>query len=100
MTKKELIIIVAKHAGISKLAARKAIDSYIFHVSKELKQAGKLGLIGFGTFKVVKRKKRTGRNPRTGERIKIATKKVVTFKSGKGFKEEVIGTPIPPPRRK
>ena len=52
-------------------------------VPKELKKSGKLSLVGFGTFSVLKRKAREGRNPQTGKTIKIAAKKVVKFKAGK-----------------
>ncbi|MBN2254371.1 MAG: HU family DNA-binding protein, partial [Deltaproteobacteria bacterium] len=55
----------------------------------ELKKNGKLGLVGFGTFSVIKRKARTGRNPQTGDKIKIKAKKVVKFKPGKGLTDKV-----------
>ena len=89
MTKAELIAVMADDAGISKVAAAKALDSYVTNVAKELKKAGRLGLVGFGTFSVVKRKARTGRNPQTGDKIKIAGKKVVKFKAGKMLADKV-----------
>jgi DNA-binding protein HU-beta len=58
-------------------------------VAKELKKNGKLGLVGFGTFSVLKRKAREGRNPQTGKAIKIPAKKVVKFKAGKALAEKV-----------
>ncbi|MEN6317495.1 MAG: HU family DNA-binding protein [Syntrophaceae bacterium] len=89
MTKAELIAVMADDAGISKAAAAKALDAYTGAVTKELKKSGKLGLVGFGTFSVVKRKAREGRNPQTGKTIKIAAKKVVKFKAGKKLAEKV-----------
>ncbi|HPL62916.1 MAG: HU family DNA-binding protein [Syntrophales bacterium] len=89
MTKAELIAVMAEDAGITKIAAAKALDSYVASVVKELKKNGKLGLVGFGTFSVVKRKARTGRNPQTGDKIKIAGKKVVKFKAGKLLADKI-----------
>jgi DNA-binding protein HU-beta len=89
MTKAELIAVMAEDAGITKIAAAKALDSYVASVVKELRKNGKLGLVGFGTFTVVKRKARTGRNPQTGDKIKIAGKKVVKFKAGKILADKI-----------
>jgi len=89
MTKAELIAVMAGGAGISKTAASKALDAYVGAVTKELKKGGKLGLVGFGTFSVTKRKAREGRNPQTGKAIKIPAKKVVKFKAGKGLADKV-----------
>jgi DNA-binding protein HU-beta len=89
MTKAELIGAMAKGAEITKAAAAKALEAYTSAVEKELKKSGKLGLVGFGTFSVVKRKARTGRNPQTGKAIKIAAKKVVKFKAGKALTDKV-----------
>ncbi len=89
MTKAELIAVIAKDADIPKAAATKALESYVKTVTTELKKNGKLGLVGFGTFSVVKRKARTGRNPQTGDKIKIKAKKVVKFKPGKGLTDKV-----------
>ena len=83
MTKAELIGVIAKAAGITKDKAGKALDTFQDAVTKELKKNGKLALVGFGTFSVVKRKAREGRNPQTGKAIKIPAKKVVKFKAGK-----------------
>ena len=90
MTKAELIAVMAEDAGVTKAAAAKGLGCFTATVAKELKKSGKLGLVGFGTFSVVKRKAREGRNPQTGKTIKIAAKKVVKFKAGKalGDKEE------------
>ncbi len=89
MTKAELIAVMAGDAGITKAAAGKALESLIANVAKELKKNGKLGLVGFGTFAVAKRKARSGRNPQTGDKIKIAAKKVVKFKAGKALADKV-----------
>jgi DNA-binding protein HU-beta len=89
MTKAELIGFMADEAGISKAAGALALDAYITAVTKELKKNGKLGLVGFGTFSVVKRKAREGRNPQTGKTIKIPAKKVVKFKAGKTLSDKV-----------
>jgi DNA-binding protein HU-beta len=89
MTKTELIAVIAGAAGITKAAATKALDAYVGTVTKELKKSGKLGLVGFGTFSVVKRKAREGRNPQTGKAIKIPAKKVVKFKAGKELSDKV-----------
>ena len=84
MTKAELIGQMAKDAGISKVAAGAALDSFMGCVTKALKKRnGKLTLVGFGTFKKVYRKTRKGRNPQTGELIKIKGKNVVKFSAGK-----------------
>ena len=83
MTKTELVAVIAGAAGITKAAATKALEAYVGAVTKELKKSGKLVLVGFGTFSVVKRKAREGRNPQTGKAIKIPAKKVVKFKAGK-----------------
>ena len=83
MTKAELVAVMADGACITKAAAAKALDAFFAAVPKELKKIGKLSLVGFGTFSVLKRKAREGRNPQTGKTIKIAAKKVVKFKAGK-----------------
>lgn len=89
MTKAELVAAIAGDAGITKAQSARALDSYIANVTKELKKNGKLGLVGFGTFSVVKRKARTGRNPQTGAKIEIKAKNVVKFKAGKGLADKV-----------
>jgi DNA-binding protein HU-beta len=89
MTKTELITVIAGGAGITKAAATKALDAYLGAVTKELKKSGKMGLVGFGTFSVVKRKAREGRNPQTGKAIKIPAKKVVKFKAGKALADKI-----------
>jgi DNA-binding protein HU-beta len=82
MTKAELVGVIAKAADITKAKAAAALETYVATVAKELKKNGRLALVGFGTFSVVKRKAREGRNPQTGKAIKIPAKKVVKFKAG------------------
>ncbi len=89
MTKAELIAAIAGDAGITKVQAAGALKSYIDNVTAELKKSGKLGLVGFGTFSVVKRNARTGRNPQTGKAIQIKAKKVIKFKAGKALAEKI-----------
>ena len=83
MTKAELISKIAEDAGITKVAASAALDSFLDSVAKTLKKGDKLTLVGFGTFSVSKRAARKGRNPFTGETIKIKAKKVAKFKASK-----------------
>ncbi|CAB5085668.1 DNA-binding protein HBsu [Olavius algarvensis associated proteobacterium Delta 3] len=90
MTKAELIEMMAKDAGISKAAAAAALTSFTDGVTKSLKKKnGKMTLVGFGTFQKVRRKARKGRNPQTGEAIKIKASNVVKFKPGKKLSEAV-----------
>ncbi len=89
MTKAELIASVAKETKISKASAEKAVNAFTDCVTKALKKGGKLTLPGFGTFSVVKRRARTGRNPQTGKEIKIPDSKVAKFKAGKLLKGAV-----------
>jgi len=90
MTKAELIEAMAKDAKISKVAAGTALASFMTNVTKALKKKnGKVTLVGFGTFAKVRRKARKGRNPQTGEAIKIKAHNVVTFKAGKKLKDAI-----------
>lgn len=86
MTKAELIDVVAAESEISKAAAGKAINAFTGAIAKSLKKGKKVTLVGFGTFSVSKRKARKGRNPRTGETIKIAASKNPKFSAGKALK--------------
>ena len=83
MTKAELVSKIAEDAGITKIAATAALDSFLDGVTKTLKAGDKLTLVGFGTFSVSKRAARVGRNPFTGQEIKIKAKKVAKFKASK-----------------
>ena len=86
MTKAEMIEKIAKDADISKAAATKAYDSFLGCIKDGLKARGsKVTLFGFGTFKKVYRKTRKGRNPQTGEQIKIKGRNAVTFKASKNL---------------
>lgn len=90
MTKAELIEKMAKDAGVSKSAASSALQSFLEGVTKALKKKdGKVTLVGFGTFSKVRRKARKGRNPQTGEAIKIKARNVVKFKAGKALKDAI-----------
>lgn len=89
MNKSELIDAIAEGADISKAAASRALDSAIDTVSNALKGGDQVTIVGFGTFQVRDRAARTGRNPRTGEEIKIAAAKVPAFKPGKALKDAV-----------
>ena len=88
MNKAQLIEEVAK-VTCSKKEAVAAVDAIIAAIEKALKKGGEVTLVGFGTFKVSKRKARKGRNPQTGAVLKIAAKKVPVFKAGKGLKDAV-----------
>ena len=90
MTKVELVEKMAKDAKISKAAAGTALASCIEGVTKALKKKdGKVTLVGFGTFSKSRRKARKGRNPQTGETIKIKASNVVKFKAGKKLKDAI-----------
>lgn len=83
MNKSELIEAMAKDAGITKVAAKTALESFMTHVTETLKKKdGKVSLVGFGTFSVSERAARQGINPATKEPIKIAAKTVAKFKAG------------------
>lgn len=88
MNKAELIEEVAK-VTCSKKEAGEAVSATFAAIQKALKKGDEVTLVGFGTFKVNKRKARKGRNPQTGAEIKIAAKKVPVFKAGKGLKDAV-----------
>lgn len=87
--KSDLIEAIAKSADISKAAAGRALDATIESIKKSLKKGELVSLVGFGTFYVGKRAARSGRNPRTGETIKIKAAKVPKFRAGKGLKDAV-----------
>ncbi len=90
MTKAELVEKMAKDAGISKVAAAAALNSFMEGVTKSLKKKdGKVTLVGFGTFSKVRRKARKGRNPQTGAPIRIKATNVVKFRPGKKLKDAI-----------
>ncbi|MFH1702393.1 MAG: HU family DNA-binding protein [Nitrospirota bacterium] len=89
MTKAELIDKIASGTGSSKVDAGKALDTTLNSIRGALKKGQKVTLVGFGTFSVIKRKSRKGRNPRTGDVITIPAAKVPKFTSGKALKDAV-----------
>lgn len=89
MNKAELIDAIADSAELSKASASRALDSVIESITKALKKGDTVTLVGFGTFSVRKRAARIGRNPRTGESIKIKASKVPGFKAGKALKDAI-----------
>ena len=89
MNKSELVEAVAKKADITKAAAQEALEAVIESISKALKKGDEVRLVGFGTFSVAKRAASTGRNPRTGEAIKIKASKKVAFRVAKDLKEAI-----------
>ncbi len=89
MNKTELIDLVAEKAGMSKKDSEKAVKAVLDSITEGLLKGDKVQLVGFGTFEVRNRKEREGRNPATGEKIKIMALKVPAFKPGKALKEKV-----------
>ena len=83
MNKADLIEAIATDVNLSKADAGRALDSITKRITQTLKKGENVTLVGFGTFSVTKRKARTGRNPQTGEAIKIKARKVPKFKAGK-----------------
>lgn len=91
MSKNDLIESVAETAELSKAKATVVVNAVFDSISASLKKGKDVTLVGFGTFSVTKRKARNGRNPQTGETIKIKASKAPKFKAGKGLKEAVAG---------
>ncbi len=89
MTKQDLIDAIAKKVGASKAQVGEFLNALLDEIKKSLAKGKEVTLTGFGTFRVVKRKARTGRNPQTGEEIKIPAQKVPRFKPGKALKDAV-----------
>jgi DNA-binding protein HU-beta len=89
MNKAELIEAMADAADISKAAAGRALDGMVDAITEAMKKGDTLSLIGFGTFSVKERAAREGRNPQTGETIKIKASKIPSFKAGKALKDAV-----------
>jgi len=89
VNKGELVEAVAATIDMSKAQADRVVNAVFGAIEKGLKREGKVSLVGFGTFDVRRRKARTGRNPRTGETIKIKASKGVGFKAGKALKDSV-----------
>ncbi len=87
MNKTELVAAIADKTGLTKKDAEEVVNAFTDTVTKALKKGDKVQLVGFGTFEVTKRSARTGRNPQTGETMKIAAAKAPKFKAGKAFKD-------------
>ena len=89
MNKSELIDAIADASGLSKADSGRAVDALVSSVTSALQGGDTVSLVGFGTFSVRERAARTGRNPRTGETIKIKASKNPAFKAGKALKDAV-----------
>jgi DNA-binding protein HU-beta len=89
MKKAELVEAIAEKAGLTKADATRALEATFEVITKALKKGDKVPVAGFGTFNVSKRKAREGRNPQTGETVKIPARKAVSFKAGTALKEAV-----------
>ena len=89
MNKNELITAMSENANMTKVDAEKDLKAFIDTVTDELKNGGKVQLVGFGTFEVGERAERQGRNPQTGEEMTIAASKSPKFKAGKALKDAV-----------
>ncbi len=89
MSKQQLVEKMAAKAGLTKADAARALDAFTESVTEALKKKDKVSLVGFGTFGTSKRAAREGRNPRTGETVKIAARTAVTFHAGSKLKDAV-----------
>jgi DNA-binding protein HU-beta len=92
MNKTELVEAIAKESGLTNADARKSVEAFISTVEKTLKRGDEIALTGFGKFSVAKRSARTGRNPQTGETVRIKASKAPKFTAGAGLKAVVNGT--------
>ena len=89
MNKTELIDVMASKTGMTKKNAEAALNAFVETVSEQLAKGDKISLVGFGTFEVAERAEREGRNPQTGETMKIAASKAQKFNAGKALKDSV-----------
>jgi len=89
MNKAELVEEVADQTGLTKRVSREAIDVITSAIADSLAREERVTLVGFGTFQVMERKARRGRNPQTGKELQIPAKKVPKFKAGRGLREAV-----------
>lgn len=89
MIKAELVEAIANEAGLTKADGARALDAFMSAVTGALKKGDKVTLVGFGTFEAKKRPARMGRNPKTGEPVKIPARRVATFKAGSKLKESI-----------
>lgn len=95
MTKLEVATMLRDRTGVSQKQAMESVELFLESIKDSLKDGDKVSLVGFGTFYLKTKEARNGRNPRTGEKIKIPAKSVVAFKPGKEFRELVNDTPEP-----
>ena len=89
MNKADLIDTMTNEAGISKAAAEKALAAFTDGIKNAMRKGESVTLIGFGTYTTIERKARIGRNPGTGEELRIPAKKAIKFKVGKGLRETI-----------
>lgn len=89
MNKQELIDAIAAESGLSKKDSKEALDALVKTVGETLKKGDNISLVGFGSFTVIQKAARTGKNPQTGKPIQIAAKKAVKFRPGKELAEGV-----------
>lgn len=89
MSKQQLVEMIAEKAGLTKADAARALEATTDSITETLAKGEKVTLVGFGTFATSKREARDGRNPRTGETVKIAARTAVTFKAGSKLKDSV-----------
>lgn len=98
MNKAELVEEVASRTGLTKRASREAVDTITSVIMDTLARGEKVILVGFGTFRVIRRMERTGINPQTGERIEISAREVPKFEPGKKLRETLYPEPPPYPQ--
>lgn len=91
MTRDELIARISKKTGLSKTQVSNSLKSMLDEITDALRKGDKISFVGFGTFSTARRKARTGRNPRTGEKLNIPATTVPKFQPGKGLKDAVRG---------
>ncbi|MBV7547483.1 HU family DNA-binding protein [Pseudomonas sp. PDM26] len=89
MNKYQLVEKVSASADVSKVAAGKAVDALVDAITTTLKDGGTVTLVGFGTFSVVDRPERVGRNPQSGKPMTLQARRAATFRAGKSLKESV-----------
>lgn len=89
MNKTELVKSISEKAQLKVADTEDLVNSFIDTVTEELKNKGKVTLVGFGTFSIAHRKEKTGVNPKTGKKIKIKSKNVPVFKAGKALKDRI-----------
>jgi DNA-binding protein HU-beta len=90
MTKADLVAVMAKASGSTKVSSEKALETFMMGIFDSLKRGRRVTIGGFGTFMVSRRAERNGRNPRTGKAIRIPAKKVPRFKPSRALKAAVL----------